>query len=61
MMATVGPKDLRVTRKHTFIFLGVKHLHSEGVAEVCHLILEKEQGRDQIPGQENSASALQRA
>lgn len=51
MTATVGPKDFRVTRKHTFIFLGVKHIQSEGVAEVCHVILEKEQSGDQIPGE----------
>lgn len=48
---------------HTFWFisLGEKHLQSEGVAEVCHIILEKEQDGDQIPGQDNSSLALQGA
>lgn len=67
-MPTLRSKDFRVshfraTRKHTFRFvsLGEKHLQSEGVAEVCNIILEKEQNRDQIPGQENSPLALQGA
>ena len=68
MMPTLRSKDFRVsrfrrTREHTFQFvsLGEKHFQSEGVAEVCHVILEREQDRDQIPGQENSPLALQGA